>query len=112
MNLQDLVPPLALCKLIPKGEFEDSALVWAEIKKENEVKSYIYTADMVNYYATSFHKLYPAPTLQEILADIKSRYKLISDGEMAWLESEDYYYDRQNNMADNALELWLKYKGI
>lgn len=27
MNLEDLVPPLELCKLIPAGEFEDSAFL-------------------------------------------------------------------------------------
>ena len=29
MRLEDLVPPLELCKKIPAGEFADSALVWA-----------------------------------------------------------------------------------
>jgi hypothetical protein len=33
-NLIDLVPPLELCKLISKGEFEDSAFVWALRKAE------------------------------------------------------------------------------
>lgn len=27
-NLESIVPPLELCKKIPAGEFEDSALVW------------------------------------------------------------------------------------
>ena len=27
-NLKSIVPPLELCKQIPTGEFEDSALVW------------------------------------------------------------------------------------
>lgn len=111
MNLQDLVPPLELCKLIPKGEFEDSALVW--IEGYNPLTKHEYVGVSERYIITPrYYTVYPAPTLQEILADIKSSYKLISDGEMAWIESEDYYYDRQNNMADNALELWLKYKGI
>lgn len=30
MKLEELVPPLELCKLIPEGEFEDSALMWVE----------------------------------------------------------------------------------
>lgn len=28
MTLEKLVPPLELCKLIPAGEFADSALAW------------------------------------------------------------------------------------
>ena len=27
-NLESIVPPLELCKRIPAGEFEDSALAW------------------------------------------------------------------------------------
>ena len=27
-NLKSIVPPVELCKQIPAGEFEDSALVW------------------------------------------------------------------------------------
>lgn len=27
-NLKSIVPPLELCKRIPAGEFEDSAMVW------------------------------------------------------------------------------------
>ena len=30
MRIEDLVPPMKLCKLIPKGKFADSALVWCE----------------------------------------------------------------------------------
>ena len=29
-KLESIVPPLELCKQIPAGEFEDSALVWRE----------------------------------------------------------------------------------
>jgi hypothetical protein len=111
MNLQDLVPPLELCKLIPKGEFEDSALVWAEIKKENEVKSYIYTADMVNYYATSFHKLYPAPTLQEILAELKT-YKVFGNKDFSIVESYEELVVAKQPVIDSAMEFWLKVKGV
>ncbi len=27
-SIESIVPPVELCKLIPEGEFEDSALVW------------------------------------------------------------------------------------
>lgn len=117
MNLQDLVPPLELCKLIPKGEFEDSALVWAEIKKENEVKSYIYTADMVNYYATSFHKLYPAPTLQEILEKLPGDFEFSHCYE--GVPTEKYITiigteigEVGNTAVESAMLTWLKLKGI
>ena len=31
-NLTELVPSLELCKLIPAGEFTDSAFVWLEVE--------------------------------------------------------------------------------
>ena len=41
-ELKDIVPPLELCKLIPAGAFEDSALVWRErigqISRDDRVK--------------------------------------------------------------------------
>ena len=92
MNLQDLVPPLALCKLIPKGEFEDSALLWFS-----------------NYHFGGWHiekrelavaftdngELYPAPTLQEIY------------------DSKEYRYIYEKPMdIEIAMKFWLKLKGI
>lgn len=64
MNLKDLVPPLELCKKIPTGEFEDSALVWwgacvyPRIKPGGGV-----------HMDEIWHKrdATPAPTLKEIL---------------------------------------------
>lgn len=35
-NLESIVPPVAMCKLIPAGEFVDSALKrWFEVKGIN-----------------------------------------------------------------------------
>lgn len=69
-DLEKIVASLELCKLIPAGEFEDSALVWRErignISRDDRVKirepediSYKVESTEVNYF--------PAPTLVEIL---------------------------------------------
>lgn len=75
MNLQDLVPPLELCKQIPKGEFEDSAFYWfADLMQINkttphEYKYTVHEADYKGYNWGGF-RCFPAPTLQEILEDL------------------------------------------
>lgn len=42
-NLKSIVPPLELCKRIPAGEFEDSALVWKKSEK------YFQATEIIDY---------------------------------------------------------------
>lgn len=119
MKLKELVPPLELCKLIPKGEFEDTALVWVEVEipQENKKEWRIVNRTMPIEFC---HNLkYPAPTLQEIMARLNQDY--IKAG--AFIRSYwgcyiiDNYGDEiaktdDNNPATAALKLWLKLKGI
>lgn len=116
MKLEELVPPLELCKLIPKGEFEDSALMWFS-----------------NYHFGGWHierhglaiaytdngELYPAPTLQEIIKELKRDYCKV--GVSIRYDWCCYIVDEFGNdmtESDNseavvsALKLWLKLKGI
>lgn len=53
MKIEDLVPPLEICKQIPEGKFADSALVW--LGERVYIRS---GEDAVTF---------PAPTLEEIL---------------------------------------------
>lgn len=113
MKLEKLVAPIDLCEQIPNGEFEDSYFVYAfaivslhgygcfflkaredleELKMQHEVK-----------------EVYPAPTLQEILADLKgfemfgnTRFS-VGKGDLMVIE---------NNMIESAMLAWLKLKGI
>ena len=123
MKLEDLISPLELCKLIPKGEFEDSAFLWEAAVDMN-------TGETVNTHtvprplrigcnpfvyheiAKEFH-LYPAPTLEEIIEKLpldtifgKEQYGDI------WLAHDHRYYFQEQNGATAALKLWLKLKGI
>lgn len=70
-NLTDLVPPLNLCKLIPAGEFQDSALVWrvpnSSFPLEDEFYE-IHRRDKCESWMKD--KQIPAPTLQEIMEAI------------------------------------------
>ena len=73
-NLENLVPPLELCKQIPAGEFEDSALVWDIHGKfdkwhvEKRVKRSVRFGDYGRMSPP--HADIPAPTLEEVLEAI------------------------------------------
>lgn len=108
MNLENLVPPLELCKLIPAGEFEDSALVW--VGKDDLEVFPRYEKQVI---PISWTKI-PAPTLQEILEKLPRTVKLDF-----WGDNFHVYNDVQNghgvsdkNPATAALKLLLKWKGI
>ena len=59
MRLEDLVPPLELCRKIPKGDFEYSALTWNE--------GYVKGNFVIEQRGLGRYYICPAPTLQEIL---------------------------------------------
>lgn len=66
MKLEDLVPPLELCKQIPAGAFEDSALAW------NEDETYPGAPAILGLRANRVFsegwRYIPAPTVAEIMA--------------------------------------------
>lgn len=65
MNLEDLVPPLELCKQIPAWKFADSALVW---EKNIGLDGTVYEPRINTRKASLVQNIiYPAPTLQEII---------------------------------------------
>lgn len=106
MNLENLVPPLELCKLIPAGEFSDSCFVrcFDDIgtvilcERENEVKT------------EGWHTI-PAPTLQEIIDVLPQGIELYKDSEyFCSLDMCNEYYGETAVIA--ALKVWLKQKGI
>ena len=107
MELKDLVPPLELCKLIPEGEFSESALCYVGISN----KFYVIETETYNCFKYKQEK-YPAPTLQEILLEldefevwgnnISKEHTVISE----FLQYED------ENTATAGLKVWLKLKGI
>ena len=87
MTLEDLVPPLELCKQIPAGKFQDSALVWMNTLEWVEGKYKWIQIVEPRRYAELIEA--PAPTLAEIL-DKTAKYT--------------------ENPATAALKLWLEEK--
>lgn len=121
MTLKDLVPPLELCKRIPKGAFDDTALVWegegtAVWRRDGKCYAHQLQCGTV---------MFPAPTLAEIMCEIakyphhynNAGMEVDGDGLIAsaWLPNRgkpgthltEY---RDKNAATAALKLWLELK--
>lgn len=131
-ELKDLVPPLELCKLIPAGEFADSALMCEAMigMASRQVldiriipRQKITNNPYVDRKLGREYYIYPAPTFDEILDEL---HKCQEDVFVKWSEiayhgwlvnayshgrNEDYQaHDERKTTA--ALKLWLKLKGI
>ena len=122
-RLQDIVPPLELCKLIPAGEFEDSAMYWGDLFGVADVfPRKCGDCDTFGVIQTERY-IFPAPTLQEILEEL---HKHQEDVFLKWSEyayhewlinayshgrNEDYQ-EHDKNIATAALKVWLQMKGI
>lgn len=107
-NLTDLVPPLELCKLIPAGEFQDSAFAWWQITPLVEWQV------VVRSTLTTI----PAPTLEEILEELRKNQE---DVFLKWSETaynawfvNAYTHNKEDYQAHNksgataALKVYLK----
>lgn len=118
-RLENLVPPLELCKQIPEGEFEDSALVWVyddvvgflcrtsgceQIHKKEWQLEHNHPRKIA-IRRKSGHEIYPAPTLAEILESI---------GEVETWDTMTMtrITNGKQNLTTNALKQWLEVKGI
>ena len=118
-NLESIVPSLELCKNIPAGEFEDSALVWVY---DDVVGFLCRTSGCEQIHKKEWQlehnhprkiairrkcgkEIYPAPTLEEILESI---------GEVETWDTMTMtrITNGKQNLTTNALKRWFKVKGI
>lgn len=100
MKLEELVPPIELCKKIPAGEFADSALLYVVRHcRSGKVFSDIVCRKDLDWYDT---EKYPAPTLLEIIQNCGPAYE--------WTAKNHPAADK--SMVEEALEAWLKIKKI
>ena len=120
-GLEKIVASLELCKLIPAGEFNDTALVWRErignISRDVGLKfrapediSYKVESAEVNYF--------PAPTLAEIRRELRNLSVNVIDGAITVscrIDPEETLSETardDNDVTAAALRLWLRVKGI
>lgn len=114
-NLDDLVPPLDLCKRIPAGEFADSAFCWIDVGH-----TCVLPIDVIPPERHPFIELrrytiqgdeIPAPTLAEILEKLPSHYKVrmkySRDEKLVFSVFAGEEIERDMNAASAALKVWL-----
>lgn len=110
-KLDEIVPDLELCKLIPEGEFADSALVWTP----HGVRSVEELGRLEFCKGLPIRKMtIPAPTQVEIMSDMsKTRFGLKLTGYRGrWRISMGPYSHLGDNTASAALRLWMRLRGI
>lgn len=98
-NLKSIVPPLELCKQIPVGEFEDTALVWVY---DMAALGKVMPRGMVQFEGTW---MIAAPTLGEILDEMER----VESWDTATITRPIGVNAR---IVDTALKRWFKVKGI
>ena len=117
--LEDIVPPLELCRLIPHPHFWNSAMCWRTFNKGRKDE---YTIVFPTGTLDPWDDDIPAPTVQEIMAELPD-----DNGCTAWFcqhncgewsmgncERDLHVKNgtEDSNPAIAALKLWLKLKGI
>ena len=135
-ELQNLVPPLEICKRIPQGSFTDSFFCWVDYSKAGWVRSWrnitvSYDEPFIitpRFSAESliFHRaecpqdkipavIYPAPTLQEIMDDLAEYGEPVTvtqwkTGQIAvsCQINDDVFEEVSQDGASAALKLWLE----
>ena len=118
MPLEDIVPPLELCRMIlSERAFVHTALAWVcigEIKKEEEW--IVVENNCALIYALGGHYTTPAPTLAEILeADHRMTITWSHTG-ITWAaevwDGSRWYARNDINSATAAMKLWLEVNGV
>lgn len=105
MRLEDLVPPLELCKKIPAGCFEDSLFVWRKGYKSTPI-----SLEFREEWTP--HEQFPAPTLAEIMEAFAEKYFYVGHAcppGKSWVvasKREGGAFDA--NPATAALKLYLE----
>ena len=133
-GLEKIVASLELCKKIPEGEFEDSALVWVY---EDVVEFLCRTSGCEQIHKKEWQRLeynhprkiairrkcgkeiYPAPTLEETITSLLTYGWLVKIDCRIQLDTLiEFYSEKQsktefgNTASETALRLWFKVKGI
>lgn len=113
-GLEKIVASLELCKLIPAGEFEDTALVWETYYSKYSIKPVVIDRKTSESTPHEFvENVYPAPTLSEILGKIPDCAEVIRMKEHNHcMRATGLPHVHDSSLANCAIRLWLKLKGV
>lgn len=120
-KLEDIVPPIELCKRIPAGAFEDSALVWLYWAKDESSFGNVVPRILKDQFSSILPGLgavlkaeVPAPTLAEIRRELRNLSVNVIDGVITVscrINPEDTIFETardDNDVTAAALRLWLR----
>lgn len=119
-SLESIVASLELCKKIPDGEFEDTALVWETYYSKYSIKPVVIDRKTSESTPHEFvENVYPAPTVVEIMKAIK-KMKVCSsicpsNRDNGWFFNAHIRYELPvygDTAEEAALKMWFKVKGI
>ena len=131
-GFEKIVAGLELCKQIPAGEFEDTALVWVyddvvgflcrtsgceQIHKKEWQLEHNHPRKIAIRRKCG-QEIYPAPTLAEIWRELRNLSVNVMDGAITVscrIDPDETLYETardDNEVTDAALRLWLRVKGI
>lgn len=131
-GLEKIVASLELCKLIPAGEFNDTALVWVyddvvgflcrtsgceQIHKKEWQLEHNHPRKIAIRRKCG-QEIYPVPTLAEIWRELRNLSVNVMDGAITVSCRIDPDETRSETARDDnevtaaALRLWLRVKGI
>ena len=135
-KLENLVPSLELCKKIPAGEFEDSALVWVyddvvgflcRTSGCEQIHKKVWQLERnhprkITIRRKCGQEIYPAPTLEETMTSLLNyagwllkidiRFGLETFVELYSRTSNKHYTEYDPSACAAALRIWLKLKGV
>lgn len=113
LNLEELVPPVELCKQIPEGEFAGSVFVWSYSCDRRNTEPFVDRREDVEYCRRDLLNappVHPAPTLEEIMASF-SYCRVYKKSSGKFIACRNKFREVAENGATAALKLWLKEKG-
>lgn len=113
MKLEELAPPLELCKLIPEGEFEDSVLIYLVYPKPFDTKVIVCQRDHIYLNIEgNIMEIYPAPTFEEITEELGQFTASCYDSGHTIEIATGWDCVSADSAVDGAMKLWLKTKGV
>lgn len=139
MRLDELVPPIELCKKIPEGEFLDAAHAWVlsdmvgfvcrtsgcEQISGQEWSLIRSNSSRIIRARKRGEEIYPAPMLEEVMVAIGSDGKTghcidVYNIQGEWsgycdqITTDEYnpLFAKEKSGSTTALKLWLKLKGV
>jgi hypothetical protein len=115
MKIEELVPPLEICKKIPAGEFAGSVLCWIDTAHSGVLPDLVVPPKQHPFVELRRYTIQgdeiPAPTLQEIMSTM-SHCRVYKKTNGCFIAVHEKIRITHMDGATAALKLWFKNKGI